>query len=162
MHIHVDHVCIPFLETEINVRCFKAEGRAPASVCELIALPIFNNGPNNRSQHQLRDWAYMPPGRIIGPNIVSTGLRFQTPLVSALPLPSMLRLFKHIIAAVASGPPGTESTIRQPGRDGSGFPINPLISYSCASADGDLMGVLARLGHCQSLAGRFFFFFFFF
>lgn len=119
------------------------------SVCDLIVLPIFNNGPNNRCQHRLKCWAYVPPGRIIGPNIVSTGLRFKTPKDSALPLPSMLRLFEHIIAAVASGPLGTVSTIQQPGRDASDFPLNPLISYTCATADGDLMGVLEGLHHCH-------------
>lgn len=128
---------------------FKAEGRARASVCGLIALPVFNNGPNNGCQHQLSGWAFMPPGRIIGPNIVSTGLRCQTPKDSELPLPSMLRLFEHIIAAAASGPPGTQSAIQQPGRDVSAFPLNPLISYSCAIADGDLMGVLGELRHCH-------------
>lgn len=91
----------------------------------------------------------MPPGGIIGPNIVSTGLRFKTPKDSALPLPSMLRLFEHIIAAVASGPLGTGSTIQQPGRDASDFPLNPLISSTCATADGDLMGVLEGLHHCH-------------
>lgn len=61
----------------------------------------------------------------------------------------MLRLFEHIIAAAASGPPGTQSAIQQPGRDVSAFPLNPLISYSCAIADGDLMGVLGELRHCH-------------
>lgn len=73
------------------------EGRAGALLCELIVLPIFNNGPNNRCQQRLNCWAYVPPGRIIGPNIVSTGLRFKTPKDSELPLPSMLRLFEHIM-----------------------------------------------------------------
>lgn len=138
--------------------------RARASVCELMALPIFNNGQHqliSRCQHQLKGWPNVPAGRITGPNIVSTGLRFKTPKDSALPLPSMLRLFEHIIASVASGPPGTDSTAQQPGRDASAFPLNPLISYSCAIADGDLMGVLEGLRHCHPVRvwlAHFFFF----
>lgn len=146
------------IDVNKEARRFKAEGRAQVS----DRSAHFNNGPNTRCQHQLNGWAYVPPGWSIGPNIVSTGLRFKTPRDSALPLPSMLRLFEHIITAVASGPPGTGSTIQQPGRDVSGFPLSPLISYSCAIADGDLMGVLEGLRHSHPVRvwqEDFFFFF---